>query len=235
MFASLLISCEHAGNKLPDKWKALFKEHTALLASHRGWDPGALGIAKGLSSDFNLPLFACNWSRLLVEANRSLNHPQLFSAITKPLSPEEKKEILQHYYFPYRQKVEAAVDQLIRQKPPLLHLAVHSFTPVLDGQVRNVDIGLLYDPKRSLEKTWARDWQKQLKQLLPEYRIRLNNPYRGEADGLPTALRKRYTAEEYAGFELEISQGLLVDRSAASKIQHALSASLKASLMLHRD
>jgi predicted N-formylglutamate amidohydrolase len=45
----LLLTSEHGGNRIPHRWVALFKQHRALLESHRGWDPGALTLARALS------------------------------------------------------------------------------------------------------------------------------------------------------------------------------------------
>lgn len=90
----------------------------------------------------------------------------------------------------------------------VIHLAAHSFTPELDGKVRKMDIGLLYDPSRRTEKTLASAWRKELRQTLPRVRVQLNAPYRGISDGLPTALRRKFD-EHYLGFEVEFNQALL--------------------------
>ena len=88
----------------------------------------------------------------------------------------------------------------------VVHVAVHSFTPVLEGRMREVDIGVLYDPARDAERRIAGAWVEALKRRT-DLRVRRNQPYRGATDGLPTALR-RALGEGYAGFELELSQGL---------------------------
>ena len=41
-------------------------------------------------------------SRLLIEPNRSLHHPQLFSEFTRDLSEARKDEIIEEFYLPYR-------------------------------------------------------------------------------------------------------------------------------------
>ena len=88
----------------------------------------------------------------MVELNRSLHHPNLFSKWTKDLSPPEKERVLAEYYFPYRSKVEEYIHRALKDQDALIHLSVHSFTPVMDGIVRNADIGLLYDPRRIPDK-----------------------------------------------------------------------------------
>ena len=41
-----LITCEHGGNRIPPRYRDLFAGCEALLQSHRGYDPGALTLAR---------------------------------------------------------------------------------------------------------------------------------------------------------------------------------------------
>ncbi len=91
---TLLITCEHGGNRIPKRYRSLFAGQEALLSSHRGWDPGALSLAQTLARSFHAPLHHSCTSRLLVDLNRSLHHPDLFSSITRQLPSEEREEIL---------------------------------------------------------------------------------------------------------------------------------------------
>ena len=88
-------------------------------------------------------------------------------------------------------------------------MAVHSFTPELDGVVRNADIGLLYDSRRKHESELCRRWTASLHNLDPTLRVRFNYPYSGASDGLSTWLRKRHPQTRYLGVELEINQALV--------------------------
>jgi hypothetical protein len=102
---------------------------------------------------------------------------------------------------------------------------------VLDGEERNADLGLLYDPQRSWEHSVARRWQGLLVVENQTLRVRRNYPDRGTADGLTTALRKRHGAALYAGLELELGQAM-VGRPGAqrSKLARAVEGSLRALL-----
>lgn len=42
----LVLSCEHGGNRVPGPWKDRFRGARDVLDSHRGWDPGALSLAR---------------------------------------------------------------------------------------------------------------------------------------------------------------------------------------------
>jgi Predicted N-formylglutamate amidohydrolase len=103
---SLLVTCEHGGNEIPPRYRHLFKGHEALLKTHRGHDAGALVMAEEMAEAFKAPLFVSTVSRLLVDLNRSLGHPRLYSEATRTASKELRREILQAHYLPYRNQVE---------------------------------------------------------------------------------------------------------------------------------
>jgi len=97
----------------------------------------------------------------------------------------------------------------------VIHVSSHSFTPVLDGVVRDADVGLLYDPARKAEAAFVLRWKTALESHAPDWRIRRNYPYTGTNDGLTTYLRTRFPDHLYAGIELEINQKhVLEDRRA---------------------
>ena len=87
----LLFTCEHGGNRVPRRWAGLFEKHRTLLDSHRGWDPGALTLARALSKAMAAPLVVSTTSRLLVDLNRSEHHRAVFSSITLALPDAERR------------------------------------------------------------------------------------------------------------------------------------------------
>ena len=48
----VVVTCEHGGNHIPALYRALFGDLQAALASHRGFDPGALEMAEDLARAF---------------------------------------------------------------------------------------------------------------------------------------------------------------------------------------
>lgn len=208
-----LLSCEHAVNTIPALYQPYFDGYEDLLMTHRGIDLGAMMLAEQLQAYFNSPLFTATCSRLLIDCNRSLQHPHCFSEISSKLSTIQKKQIIDTYYLPYRQQVQQFIAQQIANNKAVFHLSVHSFTPELNGIVRTADVGLLYDPKRVEEKGIASYWRKALKQTAPQVRVRMNYPYRGNSDGFTTTLRQQFSAQDYAGLELECNQAISIDPS----------------------
>lgn len=225
---ALVVTCEHGGNEIPPEFRSLFKGHAELLRTHRGYDPGALDLAKAFARELDAPLHFTTISRLLIEQNRSLGHPRLFSLVTRDLDRSTKSQLIETYHAPYRERVVELIEQAIRRQGTVLHLSVHSFTPVLDGDVRRADVGLLYDPGRRVEKKLADRWFDVLRQQRPDLIVRRNYPYRGTADGLTTWLRKQFGASHYAGVELEINQRYPLERGTAwRKLQNGLVESLR--------
>jgi len=203
---TLVLSCEHASNRVPEPWRKLFAGREAVLETHRGYDPGAAPIARWLASQLQAPLYQGEVSRLLVELNRSPGHPALFSEFTRPLGPVERRSLLDRYYHPYRKAVEEHIEQSLAGRGRVCQVALHSFTPELNGAVRKADIGLLYDPLRPLERGFCRAWQEAIEQRGGNWRVRRNYPYRGRADSFVTLLRRLFPAERYLGLELELNQ-----------------------------
>jgi predicted N-formylglutamate amidohydrolase len=200
------VTCEHGGNDVPPDHASVFAGREKLLVSHRGFDPGALGLARRIAEGLPASLHYTTVTRLLVDLNRSPHHPRLFSPVTRPLSESTRAAILAEHYHPYRQGVAADVRGLLRRHGLVVHLSVHTFAPQLNGTVRDVDVGLLYNPARPLEKRFGQRWQAHLRPRLPRFRVRRNRPYLGVSDGLVTFLRRELALDGYIGLELEVSQ-----------------------------
>jgi predicted N-formylglutamate amidohydrolase len=205
----LIVTCEHGGHEVPPAFAPLFKDHRSLLNGHRGWDPGALELARDLAQASGAPCFASTTTRLLVDLNRSVGHRELFSEITRPLARTARQEILALHYRPYRDVVEREVARHIAAGRTVLHVASHSFTPVLDETARRADVACLYDPRRPAESDLAARWLNAVARRAPNLRLRRNYPYQGRGDGLTAFLRKRFPDAAYAGIELEVNQAFV--------------------------
>lgn len=211
----LVLSCEHAGNDVPRPYARYFAspEAQAALVSHRGWDPGSLEIGEAMSAMLGAPLVIQRVTRLLVECNRSLDHPRLFSEFSGALPEEARRVVVERYWRSHRERVLA---RIVESDEPVVHVGVHTFTPEWQGRARETDIGLLYDPGRAPEGELVRRWRRRLATARPpkidrpstetSLRIHLNRPYRGWTDGLTTALRRELPESRYLGIELEVSQ-----------------------------
>lgn len=202
-----LITCEHAGNRVPTELRPLFKRDKAMLYTHRGYDPGALTLTREIAAALHAPYLQSTISRLVVDLNRSIGHPRLHAeVIQSELSSEAQQKIIERHYLPYRRKAEALIAQAIVQGRRVIHISCHSFTPALNGKVRNADIGLLFDPACPGETAFCRDWQTALSARRPDCTTRRNYPYVGTSDAFTSYLRRHFPVEAYLGMEIEINQ-----------------------------
>jgi predicted N-formylglutamate amidohydrolase len=192
-----------------------------VLETQRAYDPGALEAAEALSRELKCePPLTGECTRLLIDLNRSLHHPRVFSEFSPPPGHPLREPLIGAYRH-YRQRARAALEALLKAYETVIHFSVHSFTPVLHGQVRNAELGLLYDPSRPAERELARRIAEAFRQAEPTLPVRFNYPYRGIADGHTTSLR-RSNSDGYLGIEIELNHGsFFSDKAKWERLQSA--------------
>src|SRR4051794_19966342 len=131
-----VVTCEHGGNRIPPPYRALFAGAEYVLRTHRGYDAGALTMARELAGALQATMYISTVSRLLIDLNRSPRHPRLYSEFTRAAPVSVRQDILVRYYLPYRDRVEACMAQAIARGQRVVHLSSHSFTPELNGMKR---------------------------------------------------------------------------------------------------
>lgn len=224
----ILLTCEHGGREVPAEYRQCFAGASDVLRSHRGYDIGALGVAHRLADRLAAPIIFSTTTRLLIELNRSRDHVLLFSEFTRDLPPEAKERIVSNFYAPYRAAVQNTIDAAVRSDHRVLHVGVHSFTDVLDGQRRDLEIALLFDPDRPHELSFCQRWREELNRRNGDFRYRFNEPYLGKDDGLTTSMRCRFPADRFLGIEIEVRQSLIREPSRRHPIGDLLTDSLAA-------
>ena len=126
----ILLVCDHASNALPPGLD-LGVPPEALL-DHVAWDIGAEALTRGIAARLGCRAWLASASRLVVDCNREPAHaiPEKSDGLVIPanvgLSPPERQARLALH--------NAFHDGLARQiaaRPPLLLVAIHSFTPAL--------------------------------------------------------------------------------------------------------
>lgn len=221
-----VITCEHGGNQVPLKYKKLFTRRKWLLSTHRGWDPGALDVAKGLARELRWPLIYSQTTRLLVDLNRELNDPTLFSVVTQKLSEKEKVDLLKRHFLPYYNQVRKAVSK----SQATFHLSMHSFTPQRRGVRRSTDIGLLYHRGDRLAREFCQRLRTQLKKQEPRWQVDFNKPYKADGTGIMLALRKDLGVDfgkRYSGIYIEVNQKFFRTAKGRSRVKRAMLLALR--------
>ncbi len=229
-----LLTCEHGGNEIPSQYQRLFHAAGEVLQTHQGWDIGALNLAREFQHALQAPLIFSTTSRLLIDLNRSLSNPELLSSYSRVLSEEERNRLIASEYTPFRDQVLQHI-QSLPGSVQIVHVSVHSFTPVLSGVIRDTDVGILFDPSRPAESQLSQQWLQEIQNELPGFQIQLNRPYLGTDDGFTTTLRTRFPEVRYVGIELEVNQKYLVNPDFANTIAKHLVQSTRRLLNFSKE
>lgn len=214
MRPNFLFTCEHADFKTPKFLRSDPLVSASVLKSHRGWDQGALPLAQGLSRDLAGTCISYPYSRLYLDANRKISAKAL-SPYTRDLEPEEQDKLFQ-LCRTYRERIWREVERGLQRKRTLLFFSVHTFVPVLQGQRRQTEIGLLFRRQRRGEEALAQALRKNLKALAPQTHTHFNRPYRGHTDCLFNDVMDEFRGEtRLKGLFLEINQGFIRKKGSA--------------------
>ena len=219
----LLLVCDHASNRIPAEFAGLGLDDEAL-ASHIGWDIGAGALTRRLAALLDAPALLCRFSRLLVDPNRALNHPQAIPAESggvrvpgnEGLTPAERECRAARFHRRWHEAIAAALDGL--GAPALV--AAHSFTPVLDVGERPWQASVLHDDDERLARPLLRALRR-----CDGLTIGDNEPYTGYSS-------LSYTLPHHAGRRglrsaaLEVRQDLLASQEGVERWAHILAGAL---------
>lgn len=130
-----VLCVEHARNYIPPEMNNLGVSE-ADLQSHIAYDIGIEGVTRRLSDDLDIPAIYGLYSRLIIDLNRPLDHPELIwtqsDGIVIPgnigLSEGDHGRRIREIYDPYHE----AAGKMMRGDPVVI--GMHSCTPQLRGQ-----------------------------------------------------------------------------------------------------
>ena len=201
------------------------RARAALLASHRGFDPGALDVARRLARAWRAPLVAATTTRLLVDLNRSPHNPAVFSA-------HHARRCRARAATRCSRAITARTGSACARRSPragrgVLHLAVHSFTPVLRGVAARLRDRDPLRPEAARASARSRSpGSGGSRARCPGSACAATRPTAATADGLTTALRRELPARRYLGIELELNQRLIASAAQRRALAAALAALL---------
>jgi predicted N-formylglutamate amidohydrolase len=148
----LLLVCDHASNRFPQSLGSMGLDYLDRV-SHMTLDIGAGAIAESLADKLGATALLCQYSRLVVDCNRKLSDNSVFlensEGVYIPgnqnLQITEKERRVSEIYWPYHNAIEAQICRLRDQYINPIVISIHSFTPVMNGEDREWEMGVLWD------------------------------------------------------------------------------------------
>ena len=218
----ILLVCDHASCRFPNSLGDMGLDPFARRC-HLAVDIGAGPLTERLAASLGVTAVLAQYSRLVVDCNRQLMDPGAFlqfgDGILVPgnrnLHQAEKDLRAGVLYGPYHEAVDKQVQRLRSAGPAPSFIAIHSFTPVMNGEARPWEMGVLWDTDTRLRDIFLEDF------TAAGYIVGDNEPYSGKA---PQDFTIDHHAEEIGlpHIGIEIRQDLIDDEKGIDEIARAM-------------
>ena len=148
----VLLVCDHASHRFPRSLGTMGLDYLNRH-SHVVHDIGAGALVEMLANTLGVTAVLCQYSRLIVDCNRELVDHNAFlkfnDGVDIPanhnLRSDEKEKRASEIYWPYHNAIEGQIGRLKDQGINPVFISVHSFSPVINGEARKWEIGVLWD------------------------------------------------------------------------------------------
>ena len=207
----LLLLADHAGQQVPRALAGLGLAQTEL-DRHIGWDIGIDGTTRRLADQLDAVAITQTYSRLVIDCNRPLASPTLITAVSDgtaipgnhALLPAQREQRIAEIFAPYHARITAELDARASVGHPTVVVAMHSFTPRMNGLQRPWHAGVLYNRDNRLAHTLRAALQAE------GLVVGDNQPY-ALSDASDYAIPVHAERRGLAHVELEIRQDLIAD------------------------
>lgn len=219
--APAVVSCEHASERLPAPWS--WPEPDAWLrGTHWAYDPGAAELAREVAAAMGAAAVLSRFSRLLADPNREEHDAELFRVraegrdvhLNRGIDAGDRERRLAHW-----RAYHDALGARIRAATAPIVLSMHTFTPVYEGTVRELEVGVLFDAEEELAGRVGEAI------AAAGFVVRMNEPYSGRG-GLIYSAERHARAHGRRALELEVRQDLAVKADVRARVVAAVSAVL---------
>lgn len=218
----ILLVCDHASYRFPKSLGDMGLDPFARRC-HLAIDIGAGRLTESLADSLGVTAVLQNYSRLVVDCNRQLMDPGAFleygDGILVPgnrnLHAADKELRADTLYWPYHRAIEEQIERLSSAGPAPAFIAIHSFTPVLNGESRAFQIGVLWDKDERLRHLFLEGFRE------AGYYVGDNEPYSGKAP-------QDFTIDHHAEpiglphIGIEIRQDLLRNKKGIAQIARVM-------------
>jgi predicted N-formylglutamate amidohydrolase len=205
----MVVTCEHASARIPRPLR-VGVEDRPFLNTHWALDIGAANVARELTRRTGSAAVLARFSRLVCDANRPVDDPTWIRetveghrlGFNRDVTLEERTRRRQTYYEPYHDAIDRMLGRHLQHGGEVLLLAVHSFTPVLGNEAREMELGVLFNDHEAVAV--------RLDKVLGEagFRTALNEPYSG-VGGMMFAAERHGRMHDVVHLEIEVRQDLI--------------------------
>lgn len=147
-----LLLGDHAGRAIPEALGDLGLS-SADLGRHIAWDIGVRALGEALAARLDAVFIAQTWSRLVIDCNRNPERSDAIPEISDGstilgnvgLRPEDREARIDEIHRPYQDAIAAEIRRRASAGRETILVALHSFTPRMNGVDRIWDAGVLHD------------------------------------------------------------------------------------------
>ncbi|MDB5428982.1 MAG: N-formylglutamate amidohydrolase [Caulobacter sp.] len=207
-----LLLGDHAGRAIPQKLNGLGLPPEAL-DQHIAWDIGIHGLGERLSALLDATFIRQSYSRLVVDCNRKHTAADFVAAVSDgqaipgnaDLKTSDRSARRREVHMPYHHRITGALEARDQQALDTILVALHSFTPSMNGIDRPWHYGVLHrDDSKASAKLLAA-----LRAELGDKLVGDNQPY--AMDGVDYTIPFHADPRGLDYLEIEIRQDLLAD------------------------
>lgn len=228
----IVLVCEHASNHIPPEWNGLGLSDEQRLA-HIAWDPGALGLARGLAARLDAVLVHAPVSRLVYDCNRAPDMDGAMPATSEihdipgnaGIDRAERLRRTEAVYLPWTNGLHGVIARRIALGLRPVIVTIHSFTPVYFGKPRRVEFGIIHDADASYAAALQTHASK-----MTRMNVQLNAPY-SAADNVTHTLRVQATPYGLPNAMLELRNDLIANPSQQEAMAELLAPVLNMGLV----
>ncbi|WP_305805996.1 N-formylglutamate amidohydrolase [Stenotrophomonas sp. YIM B06876] len=146
-----VLIADHAGQQVPQALDGLGLAQ-AERDRHIGWDIGIAGVTLELARRLDAWAITQTYSRLVIDCNRPLASPTLIAPISDGtviaanagLDAAARQQRIDAIHAPYHARITAELDLRQQRGQATILVAMHSFTPAMNGVERPWHAGVLY-------------------------------------------------------------------------------------------
>jgi predicted N-formylglutamate amidohydrolase len=178
----ILLVCDHASRRFPVSLGTMGLDPAAQRC-HLALDIGAGALTEQLANSLGTTAVLCQYSRLVVDCNRQLMDPGAFLEFgdgiiipgNRRLHQDDKEMRASEIYWPYHNAIDGQIKRIRQLGADPVVISIHSFTPVMNGESRTWEMGVLWDQDSATAEIFVHGLR------AAGYLVGDNEPYSGKA------------------------------------------------------